>query len=101
MKMRVKAVTNNWRGEELTAIRQAHATAGLGLLSYEAETAVEHFRQGRGKIVHLECGHEFRIDLDDSSPSQFDCRYCSHVPTIEEQREARIAHQAETERQLL
>jgi hypothetical protein len=52
------------------------------------------------RVVHLECGHEFQIPMDAPSPSQFDCRYCSHVPTIEEQREARIAHQAEAERQL-
>lgn len=88
MKMKVKAVTRNWTAaEQDQALRQ-------GIDEY-GRLAAE-----RGKIVHLECGHEFQIPLGSRDPEDYDCKYCSHVPTIEEQREARMAHQLEAERQL-
>ena len=88
MKMKVKAVTRNWTAaEQDEALRQ-------GIDEYHRLAAE------RGKIVHLECGHEFPISLKTADPEHWDCKYCSHVPTIEEQREARAAHLVEAERQL-
>jgi hypothetical protein len=88
MKMKVKAVTRNWTAAE----QDEKLREGL--------TAYRIFAAQRGKIVHLECGHEYQITMDRADPETYECKYCSHVPTIEEQREARIAHQAEAERPL-
>lgn len=85
MKMQVKAVTRT------SSIDGSHIPDHLFNHSGYAEG---------GRIVHLECGHEFVIPSNDPAPTQFDCRYCSRVLTIEEQRENRMLHQVEAGRRL-
>ncbi len=96
MKMRVVAVTNNWTGVELSSLREAHSEAPYGFVCDAANAAVEKLREQRGRIVHLECGHEFQVPIDALEPSYFDCRYCLQVQTIEEKdRDDRRRHEAE------
>lgn len=91
MKMLVKAITPNWSRAE-----------GTGAID-RGQDAYVSLRAERGRIVHLECGHEFRIPIDAPYPSHFDCTYCSRVPTIEEAEQYlkdRHTHQSESERNL-